>query len=302
MPREEKFSAGEPIAARPELSNWQPQTAPETPIRRVRGYKKVLPQGATDTQGTGGIFAKRLIRTLGGVFLLAMLGAGGYFGAEPLMNVLERRLSQVSVEGEFRYVGKQRTMDLISAELNSDFMQLDLMKLKAVLESDPWVEYAALGRQWPDTLLVKIIEQKPIARWGDTGFMNQRGEIIHVDNTDELTELPRLDGDETDASKIMQQYQDLSQLLRGRGLEIIRLSGDQKKSWRVTLKGNIEVAIGRDQVMEKMRRFITVYDKHLNRLWPDVKAVDVRYTNGVAVQWLPQSEASKQFIKSSSAK
>jgi cell division protein FtsQ len=298
VPREEKFSAGEPIAARPELGNWQPQPAPETPIRRVQGYKKVLPQGATDTEGSG-IFSRRLVRTLGGVFFLAMLCTGGYFAAEPVMNLLERPLSQVTVEGEFRYVGKQRTMDLISAELNSDFLQLDLMKLKAVLESDPWVEYAALGRQWPDTLLVKIIEQKPIARWGDTGFMNQRGEIIHVDNTDALTDLPRLDGDETDANRIMQQYQDLSQLLRSRGLEIVTLSGDKKKSWRVTLKGNIDLVIGRDQVMEKMRRFITVYDKHLSSLWPDVKAVDVRYTNGIAVQWLPESEASKQFIKPS---
>src|SRR5690606_38898396 len=228
-----------------------------------------------------------------------VLGVGGYFAVKPVAQMLERPLSQVSVEGEFRYVGKERTMELISAELDGDFLQLDLMRLKSALEADPWVEYAALGRRWPDILLVKIIEQKPIARWGEHGFMNQRGEIIHVDSTTALMELPRLDGDETDARKIMQQYQDLAQLLRSRGLEILALSSDKKRSWRVTLKGGVEIAIGRDQVMEKMRRFITVYDHHLKELWTDIKSIDVRYTNGIAVQWQAESAASKQFIKSS---
>jgi cell division protein FtsQ len=64
------------------------------------------------------------------------------------------------------------------------------------------------------------------------------------------------------------------------------------------LKGDVEVAIGRDQVMEKMRRFITVYDQHLSEVWQDVTAIDVRYTNGVAVQWSADSEAKKNYIKS----
>lgn len=241
----------------------------------------------------------RWMRGLGTVIFLMLIGTAIYFSAEPLANILERPLSSVTVEGEFRYVSKERTMELISAELNGDFLQLDLMHLKTVLERDPWVEYAAVGRRWPDILLVKIVEQRPIARWGEIGFMNQRGEIIHVEKLEGLQEFPWLHGSEADAGKILQQYQDLSQLVRARGLEVIALSCDQKKSWRLTLKNDIEVVIGRDQVMEKMRRFITVYDQHLQGLWSDVKAVDVRYTNGVAVEWLPETEARKQFIKTS---
>lgn len=300
MPREESFSAGEPIAARASSNSWEPPAA-EKPIRRVSGYRKVLPQGVSgsDESERNGFPAKRWARIVGGLLFLAALGTAGYFSIEPFMNLLQRPLSQVTVEGEFRHVGKERTIELISAELDKDFLQLDLMRLKAVLERDPWVEYAALGRRWPDILLVKIVEQRPIARWGDKGFMNQRGEIIHVDNVDGLVDLPMLNGNEADATRIMQQYQDLSQLLRTRGLEVIALSCDQKQSWRLTLRSGVEIVIGREQVMEKVRRFITVYDRHLNQFWNDVRSIDVRYTNGIAVQWLPGSEASKQFIKSS---
>jgi cell division protein FtsQ len=297
--REESFNAGEPLVARRDAGKWRVPATSGLPTRRVQGYKKVLPSGVS-TGAASKNETRSWVRLIGGVFFIAMLGVGAYFAAEPVKQMLARPVGQVTVEGEFLYVGKERTMELINAELHGDFLELNLMRLKTALEADPWVEQASLRRSWPDSLLVKISEQKPIARWGEQGFMNQRGEIIRVESTAELMELPRLDGEETDARRIMQQYQDLAQLLRSRGLEIQALSSDRKKSWRVTLKGNVEIAIGRDQVMEKMRRFITVYDQHLQALWTDVKAIDVRYTNGVAVQWLPDSGAGKQYLKSSS--
>ena len=145
--------------------------------------------------------------------------------------------------------------------------------------------------------MVKIAEQKPIARWDTNGFLNQRGEIIRVKEADKLLGLPWLQGNEINAREIMQQYQDLSTLLRSRGLEIITLKCDDKKSWRLTLKNDVEIAIGRDQVMEKLHRFVTVYDKFLNSVWGDVKAIDVRYANGVSVRWITDSEMAKKYLK-----
>lgn len=239
-----------------------------------------------------------LRRLLGAVLVIGALGLATYFVAEPVAELIDRPLASVMVEGDFHYISKERAMELISAEIREDFLQLDLMRMKAALEQEPWVEHAALARRWPDALEVKITEQQPIARWGTEGFLNLRGELINVDNIDALMDLPLLQGSAVDASRIMQQYQDLSQLLRSRGLEVIALKSDNKKSWRLTLKGGVSVVIGRDQVMEKMRRFIAVYDQHLDNYWQDVVAIDVRYTNGVAVQWAPGSEAKNNYIKS----
>src|SRR5690606_32777865 len=116
--------------------------------------------------------------------------------------------------------------------------------LKQVLEQDPWVERASIGRRWPDTLVVRIVEQKPIARWGDVGFMNQRGEIVTVaEAASQLAHLPLLQGEVSDASLILRQYQDLVRLLRTRGLDVIALKSDAKKSWRMTLAGEVELVI-----------------------------------------------------------
>lgn len=282
---EEKIFADEPIAARPELVDRRVAPGADRVLRRPQGYQRVTPRGGAE-QGDDSQSRRSLWRSFAIVIFLVATGAGIYYGMDPLRELLERPLTSVAVEGEFIHVSKARTTELISAELNDDFLQLDLMRLKQVLEQDPWVERASIGRRWPDTLVVRIVEQKPIARWGDTGFMNQRGEIIQVsDAQTQLLSLPLLEGEVTDAGLILRQYQDLVRLLRTRGLDVIALKSDAKKSWRMTLAGDVELVIGRDQVMEKMSRFIRVYDRHLQTRWADVRRADLRYTNGVAVEW-----------------
>lgn len=268
-------------------------------LRRARGYEKTSPQGGVSAiqQVRTKVSWIFIYRTLGLVLLLGVFAGGAYFAAGPITQLLEKPLKSVAVEGQFRFLTKDRTMQLITAEIDDDFLQLDLNRLKTVLQDDPWIERVTLTRRWPDTLLVKITEQKPIARWDENGFVNQSGEIIRVTETDKLLGLPWLQGHQENAREIMQQYQDLSTLLRSRGLEIIALSCDNKKSWRITLKNDVEIAIGREQVMEKLRRFVTVYDNFLSSVWGDVKAIDVRYTNGVSVRWLPDSAMAKKYLK-----
>lgn len=277
-------------------------------VRRARGYAKVSPQGikTSSVNRVGNPKQKTvrfawnfpgLNRRFLSAFLVLLALAGVYWVSGPIAKALERPIKSVVVEGEFNLISKQRATDLIGNEIDGDFLQLDLMDLKSALMADPWVEKVTLNRRWPDTLVVKIIEQKPIARWGN-GFLNQRGEIIDIEDAAPLSGLPWLQGNESDAIEILQQYQDLSQILRARGLDILALKCDNKKSWRLTVKNHVEIVIGRDQVMEKIRRFVTVYDAHLSNVWSDVKAIDVRYSNGVAVRWVTDSTMAKKYIKS----
>jgi cell division protein FtsQ len=281
---------------------------PDASLRRESGYTKVSPQGSTVKSAAAkkrsavdevrvDLTKKIIFRVLGVVFLLVAFGGVSYFATEPMTKLLERPLKSVAVEGEFQFLPKNRAMELIEKEIDGDFLQLNLDHLKSVLQSDPWVEHVYLSRRWPDTLVVKIAEQKPIARWDENGFLNQRGEIIRVQDSDKLLGLPWLQGNEINAREILMQYQDLSTLLRSRGLEIVALKCDNKKSWRLTLKNDKEIAIGREQVMEKLRRFVTVYDKFLSGVWGDVRAIDVRYSNGVSVRWIPDSEMAKKYLK-----
>ncbi|WP_347330803.1 cell division protein FtsQ/DivIB [Marinimicrobium locisalis] len=221
------------------------------------------------------------------------MAAAVAFAAQPVAGWLNRPVAEVSVEGAFRYLDRKQAESLLSKQLGEGFLQLDLAGIKSAVEANPWVERAALSRRWPDQLHVRIYEQEPIARWGQTGFLNRSGQIIKVAEQENLASLPLLEGADRDAELLMERYQDLAQLLRYRGLTIRSLRSDQNNAWQLTLTDGVTLMIGRNQVVEKMQRFATVFDQRLTEHWNRVEQVDLRYHNGVAVDWKEQQETEQ---------
>ncbi len=258
--------------------------------------KQVAPRGATQKGGPRK-WSPKLLKSLRiGVWSMVFLGlavTAYLFAAEPLERALNKPIASVKVEGEFRYLDKQRAADLIGATLEEDFFELDLQRVKSVLEREPWIEKVSVQRQWPDILRVRVYEQQPIARWGDAGFLNQKGAIIRVEDAHKLNALPWLDAEDDQAAEVMGQYQNIAPLLRARGLTLKSLKCDQRKSWKMQLQGNIEVAIGRGSVMEKVRRFISIYDRQLYQSWSEVASVDLRYDSGIAVAWVGEEKGEQ---------
>ena len=94
----------------------------------------------------------------------------------------------------------------------------------------------------------------------------------------------------------MQQYQVLSQMLRPLGFSIARLELRERGSWFLTTgAGNagpgLELLLGRGNLVEKMRRFIAIYDKTLKDQITNIARIDLRYANGLAVGWREQAAA-----------
>ena len=236
------------------------------------------------------VFFLRLVGVIFGrwMFLAVSVLGGAYLaygGQHYISQIIDRPVAQINVNGEFSYVSRQQVIDVVSPAINQHFLQLDLAGIKEVLEQEAWVDKASVGRRWPNQLDVSIVEQKPIARWSDRGFLNQRGELIETQLGSELMALPMLNAEAHSKAEVMAQYQDLAVLLRSRNLLIGGLVSDDKRAWTVSLPSGLEIRVGRNQVMEKMKRFLQVYDEELRQHINDVESVDVRYSNGVAVRW-----------------
>jgi len=208
-----------------------------------------------------------------------------FVGQSYVSTIVERPVAQINVNGDFTYVSKQQVIDVITPTIDEHFLQLDLAHIKQNLERQAWIDVASVGRRWPNQLDVTIIEQKPIARWSEQGFLNQRGELIKSVVGKELMTLPLLEAQAHTQAEVMAQYQNLAALLRSRNLWVAGLVSDEKRAWAVTLNNGLVVNIGRDQVMDKMKRFLRVYDSQLQQRLAEIESVDVRYNNGVAVQW-----------------
>src|SRR5690625_8011514 len=80
----------------------------------------------------------------------------------------------------------------------------------------------------------------------------------------------------------MRYYLEVGELLRARGLILKSFKSDARKSWEMEVGDEIRIMIGRDAMMEKLQRFLAVYDLVLHERWQEVASVDLRYHSGVA--------------------
>ena len=223
-------------------------------------------------------------RVLWPLLLLALI-AGLYELGQRLMPYADRPISKVSVRGDLTYVDQVTVQERMAPFVEASFFKVDLDGLRQDLERMPWIAYVEVRRVWPDQVTVRLEEHLPIARWGDEALLNNSGQAFTPSNLARYEHLPQLHGPKRAQQRVMQQYQMLSQMLRPLGFSIKRLELRARGSWFVTTEQGIELLLGRDQIIEKMRRFTVVYQQALAQESEKIARIDLRYANGLAVAW-----------------
>ncbi|MGE8359808.1 cell division protein FtsQ/DivIB [Pseudomonas sp.] len=226
-----------------------------------------------------------LLKRLTWPLLLVVLGVGAYELSLRLMPYADRPIARISVEGDLSYISQQAVQQRIAPYVTASFFSVDLLGMRHELERMPWIASAEVRRVWPDQVLVRLEEQLPIARWGDEALLNNQGQAFAPKELANYEHLPQLYGPKRAQQQVMQQYQVLSQMLRPLGFSVARLELRERGSWFLSTGQGIELLLGRDHLVEKMRRFVAIYDKELKAQQTNIARIDLRYANGLAVAW-----------------
>jgi len=213
------------------------------------------------------------------------LAAGVIWGGEKVFHKLDVPIGVISVKGQFSYVDQGEVQSRVEPLVDGGILSLDLDGIRSQLELHPWIEQAVVSRQWPGGLVITVKEEVPIARWGKTGFLNSRGEMLEISDNSVLGHLPLLQGEVSTERSLMKAYREIAQLLQSSSLKIAGLKRDSRGAWWLSLANGLELVVGRDHVMEKMRRFLVVWTSTLKGKAEQIVSVDIRYDNGIAVQW-----------------
>jgi cell division protein FtsQ len=208
------------------------------------------------------------------------------FGADWLLRTDNFPVRHVRFEGEFRHVTQAELEKAVMNTVHGNFFLIDLDAVKARVEALPWVYKASVRREWPQDVYVRFTEQQLVARWNDAAFLNPAGEVVRVAGPDLPADLPRLDGPDGTGAQVLEQYRNFGGILAAAGLTLQRLTLTPRRTWRLALAGGIEIVIDHEQPQEKLERFARVYAQSLAPMAANIKQVDLRYTNGFAVQWL----------------
>ncbi|MFT5708499.1 MAG: cell division protein FtsQ [Oceanospirillaceae bacterium] len=216
-----------------------------------------------------------------------------------LWNTLDQPIQKLSITGNTQYIDKNMLIEKLITQMrpsdNSDSMlALDIQEIQQLTLEEPWVNNAAIKRVWPPELRVNIQEQVPIAKWGKKGLLNHQGDIFWPQQRDQLEFLPILNGPSTDTARVMDQYHTLSRFFKGSDSYMQGLSLQDRGAWTLLLNNEIEVELGREKILARLRRFLQLYKGHLYLKADQIARVDVRYTNGVAVKWRAQALEAMQ--------
>jgi cell division protein FtsQ len=191
----------------------------------------------------------------------------------------------VRFEGEFTRVNQTELQAAVMDSVRGSFLRLDLDAVKLKVEGVPWVQSAAVRRAWPRDVYVRFTEQKLLAHWNQTGWVNQALEAVQVPaQADMPADAPWLEGPEGTQAQVYQQHQALNKLLQSSGLGLARLTLTPRRTWRVELNNGVVLVLDRDEVEHKIDRFAQAWPL-LTRDGRAVRQVDLRYTNGFAVDW-----------------
>jgi cell division protein FtsQ len=207
------------------------------------------------------------------------------YGAVLAINHLDKPIAKVSIEGEFRYIEQEQFIELVNGQISGGFITIDLRALQDVLHKHPWVAEVSIQRQWPANLHINVIEEVPIARWGDDSFLNRTGEQLIIKDNSHLSNLPLMTAKFGSSSEVMKQYQRLADLIIPTGLKLAKLELDSLGAWQVETSNGIKLILGRNHVGEKIRRLVMVWRSDLHQQSTKIKTIDLRYPNGLAVAW-----------------
>lgn len=207
------------------------------------------------------------------------------------LNLLDRPITSITVEGPFQRVSALQIEEAISGELSEGFVTAELADIQQRIVSLPWIDQANVVRRWPSRLQISVSEQIPAAVWGETGLLNTRGELFVSDARHIPAELPRLSGPEDEAATVAKRYLAIREQLIPLGLDVRQLNVDARGAWDMTLQNGVEIRLGRRDVKQRTQLFLDVVANIVSSREAEIDYADMRYSNGFTIGWKDGAEA-----------
>lgn len=194
-------------------------------------------------------------------------------------------IKTVRVEGNFTHLSKSMLAQAAMPYVHTGFFALDAVALRDHLLAMPWVAAVNVTRVWPDTVSLEIKETKPVAIWRDNGVVDAEGNIFYPPLKTMPHNLPHFIGTPAQAKEILANYVDFQQQLSKIGVQITELAVTPRSSWSAQLSNQIILELGREEMSDRIGRFVRSYQQIFGSNGTAVEKVDLRYSNGIAVKW-----------------
>lgn len=194
-------------------------------------------------------------------------------------------VKQVKVRGHFPNVGQMYLKNAITPEVSRGLLNLSVHKLQAQLVQLPWIEHATVRRIWPDGVEIELHQHEVLAKWGKRGFMTASGSLIYPTEVQGRINVPLVDAPAETQTEVYQVLSQIKTPLASISREVQKITVSPRHSWRIILDNDLELRLGREQIEQKMARFVQAYPTIFGQSVKHACYADLRYTKGISVSW-----------------
>ena len=165
---------------------------------------------------------------------------------------------------------------------NKNIFDIDLLQIHKILLLNKWIKDLEIKRILPNTIKIKITEQKAIAIWqtkSGNKLITQKGNVILVKKVNDFkNQLPIMNGTEANQNtlKILKILKQNPQLYE----RIWSISYISKRRWNIHFKEGLKILLPKDDI-EKAWLRIQHLQKNYNILELGLTEIDIRNKNQI---------------------
>lgn len=222
-------------------------------------------------------------------FWLVVLGGGGY-----LLSLADREIEQVQLQTELQHQPGALIDETLAPYRHQSFFGVDLDRLQKDLLSQPWVREVSVFRIWPNAIGVTIEEHVPVAHWGRDGLVSNEGILFRPADVWRDEALPDLEGPVGSHEEVFARLQQWQPSFMELGLALTGIRKDERGAWTLEVDHRWTIELGRQKTEERLAIFLNNYQSVLQGQEERIARVDMRYSRGMAVRWLPGQEAAAE--------
>ncbi len=236
--------------------------------------------------------------------LIVVAGAGGGWwlwqggwaerAAERLKGALIAASADLNLTvQEVLVIGRRETSkaDLLAAVAltrGDPILAFDLRAARRRVEALPWISTASVERILPDTVLLRVVERRPLALWQNRGrfaLIDDQGAVILKQGLERFSDLPLVVGEDAPAHAA-----DILQVLKTQPQLVPRVKAAVRvgnRRWNVRLHNGIDVRLPEEDAVSAWAR-LAEYQRTHRVLAPEVRVLDLRLPGRLILRRSPR--------------
>ena len=173
---------------------------------------------------------------------------------------------------------KERFLNLLNGE------ELDFSLLTNELYKTTWIYAFQSKKRWPNRYDIKVKEHQPVAKWGEKNYLTHSGILITPSLNDSYVHLVVLKGKESEKFLLLDISRQIQNQLNRYNETIKEVNLSSGGLLLISTEKGTELVFTKKDFREQLERLEDLISfELLSGSLHDIKTIDMRYKNGVAI-------------------